>query len=61
MMRYLIIVFLILPVIFNGGVFGDANANTTLQIDCSHVKYPTDIAKTIAIMKYCTHAEKEVP
>lgn len=52
-----IILIFILPVIFNGGVFGDTNTT----IDCSHVKYPTDIAKTIAIMKYCTDAEKEVP
>lgn len=58
-MRYLLIIFLILPVIFNGVAFG--NTNFTVRLDCSHIIYPNDTEKAIAIMRYCTDAEKEVP
>ena len=30
-------------------------------IDCSHPVYPTNLTRTLEIMKYCTGGEKEVP
>ncbi|HEX7179148.1 MAG TPA: hypothetical protein VF220_05435 [Nitrososphaeraceae archaeon] len=56
-MRYLIVPVIMVTLIFNWGIiFGDAN----FTVDCSHVKYPNDTEKAIAIMRYCTDAEKEV-
>jgi glucose uptake protein GlcU len=58
-MRLIIILFIIGIAVLVILLIGIALADNK-TIDCSNVRYSTNLTKTLLIMKYCTGGEKEV-